>query len=265
MRIEAISTNPMTHKEIIMAARKSTRTAGTIASTDASTDLLARVEGESDVEYVTRMVEAGTPESIEAGKNAFLVVEDVERLRTFEGRVERCVMIGRLVVADVTLREGAVPEDFDAIAKSIEVTSKGGEYLGYKYAKLSEAYRIARDHTVEAMTDFVAAYKDATGKNPEQVRHYVKYAYAAKNPDSKRAESVVEDLSKRIESEASDAIKAAERAAERAALVVLLARAGMVEGVPMSKDEWSSLTEDQAKSVASTGRSHRQEAWQEAP
>lgn len=225
-----------------MARTTSKRTGGTVATTAASADTLAIGTDETPEAYVRRLVQLGTAAAISAAETAVAADDDRARLHTFEDRVRRSVMAGLTAVGRFTADTGAAPTDYAALAKHLGVSTDGGTYIGRKYSTLRECYRLAVTDTPDKRDAFIAAFSEATGRNPEQVRDYVKWA-DAKGGNAARFNTVAV-LAKRE----ADAIAAAETAkadaAARRATTDALAAAGVVKGCPLTAAQWSAMSEE---------------------
>lgn len=211
--------------------------------------VLARLDAETDYAYVVRMTTDGGADAIDAAEHAVLSRDDAARLHTFTDRVARSVLAGLTAVARATFVIGSKPDDYAAVSKALGVSTDGGSYLGRKYSTLRECYRLAATHTPEREEAFVAAYRDATGTAPEQVREYVSWAAAA-GTGREAAANRVEKIKERKVTAEANGVKAAAAAAERRTVTASLRTAGKVSGCPLTAEQWAAMPEEVLRQVA---------------
>jgi len=221
------------------------RTAKVVAPKAKATDALAIGTDETPRAYIVRMAAIGTREAIDAAKANLATRDDGARILTFEDRVTRGYDCGLLAVAETTLLTGTAPADFKAISKALDVDKDGGDFLGRRYSALREAWRLSVSHDDEAMASFTAAYREATGQNPERVREYVQWIDA--RSDSFRDAKVIAN---RITTATANAAKAKDEAKAKATATAKLVKAGAVTGCPITATQWAAMDEATLRDVA---------------
>ena len=219
-----------------------------MAANKAATPSLTQGPDESPYSYVLRLTTVGTDAAVKAAESFTLSADDAARLHTFEDRVQRSVLAGLTLVARATIKIGSKPTDYAAAATAVGVSSDGGQYLGRKYSTLRECYRLAGAHTPEAAESFVAAFREATGQNPEQVRDYVKWA--TQTPGNAARFNTVQAIADRKSKSEAAAVKSAADAKTAADRLKTLVTAGRVDGCPLTAAEWAAMPESVLRDVA---------------
>lgn len=230
-------------------------------ATKMKTNVLDRIEGETDREWMVRLLADGTAPAVERMEGLAKSADDDATLTAWDNAVNVAWILGQTLTARATILNGGQrPAKAAEIMAKVGVTEKSGTYLAKGYKALGEAIKIATHDTDVRRAAFVAAWHEASGgQYPTQVRQYAAWCTNAASSGKAAGLASVTTLAKRrtaAETARANAVaKAAERkdradAVKAAAALVTAPTAHPVAGLPVTLKQADAMSADSCEAAA---------------
>jgi hypothetical protein len=227
--------------------------------------VLVRRDDEPDMSYVVRLTARPTAANIAAATTILTGADRDAAVTGFETRINLSFMAGYLARGEAHLiREGrgmvpAAPSSFDDVSGALGITAKGGgRWMGRRYSTLRECYDIATVHSTARRDAYLAAFRLATVSDefpegehaPEMLREYLTWARQDAKGSTVAAKNTIAALVSKRTTARNAAAKAETAKAAKAETLDAIVDAGLVDGCPLSAEQWADMSEQTLKNVA---------------